>query len=78
MYENSYRKEVKMQKLKDILKESNIKQADIANILDIKSLSTINLKLNGKAEFTTKEARQLKDYINQRNNSNYTIEELFE
>ena len=63
MYENSYRKEVKMQKLKDILKESNIKQADIANILDIKSLSTINLKLNGKAEFTTKEARQLKDYI---------------
>ena len=45
-----------MGKLKEVLKENNIKQSEIASRLNIKSLSTINLKLNGKANFTTKEA----------------------
>lgn len=64
--------------LKKLLKEADIKQYEIAKELDIKSLSTVNLKLNKKAEFSTEEARKLKNLINSKLNSNYTIEELFE
>lgn len=67
-----------MEKLKKILKEAGITQNEIAEALDIKSLSTINLKINNKAEFTTKEAVLLKNLINKRLNSDYTVEELFE
>ncbi len=64
--------------LKKVIKNANIKQYEIANELNIKSLSTINLKLNGKAAFTTEEAKLLRDLINRKTNKNYTIEELFE
>ena len=64
--------------LKDLLKKADIKQYEIAEELNIKSLSTVNLKLNKKAEFSTEEARKLKNLINKRLNSNYTIEELFQ
>ena len=67
-----------MGKIKEVLKENNIKQSEIASRLNIKSLSTINLKLNGKANFTTKEAAILKKIINEKANKEYTIEELFE
>lgn len=63
--------------LKKVLKEADIKQSEIATELNIKSLSTVNLKLNKKAEFTTEEARLLKNLINAKTNKNYTIEELF-
>lgn len=67
-----------MEFLKKIIKEADIKQFEIAEELNIKSLSTINLKLNGKADFTTEEARLLKNLINKKMNSSYTIEELFQ
>ena len=66
-----------MNKLKMLLKEANLTQVEIGKQLNIKSLSTINLKLNGKAEFTTKEAQMLKKIINEKLNSNYSLEELF-
>lgn len=66
-----------MEKLKKILKDAGITQMEISKELDIKSLSTINLKINGKAEFTTKEANTLKNYINEKTNKNYSLEDLF-
>lgn len=66
-----------MDKLKKVLKEASITQAEIGKELEIKSLSTVNLKLNGKAEFTTKEANDLKNLINEKLNKNYSLEDLF-
>lgn len=66
-----------MFKLKVLIKEADLTQAEIGNALGIKSLSTINLKLNGKADFTTKEANILKKLINEKMNTNYSLEELF-
>lgn len=66
-----------MYKLKQILKENNIKNSDVAEILNIKSLSTVSLKLNGKADFTTKEANLLKKYINEKAGTEYKLEDLF-
>ena len=67
-----------MELLKKLLRDANITQSEVAKELDIKSLSTMNLKLNGKADFSTEEARKLKNMINSKLNTNYTIEELFE
>ena len=67
-----------MDLLKKLLKDANITQSDVAKELDIKSLSTMNLKLNKKSEFTTGEARKLKNLINSKLHTDYTIEELFE
>lgn len=67
-----------MDKLKKLLKEANIKNSDVAEELHIKSLSTVSLKLNGKANFTTNEAKILKNLINAKLDKNYTIEELFQ
>lgn len=66
-----------MNKLKILLKDANLTQIEIGKALNIKSLSTINLKLNGKAEFTTKEAQILKNIINEKLNTNYSLEDLF-
>lgn len=66
-----------MLKIRDLLKSGNISQEEVMKSLDIKSRSTISLKINGKAEFSAKEALILKDLINERNGSNYTLEELF-
>ena len=62
-----------MYKLREILKDNNIKNTDVAEILNIKSLSTVSLKINGKAEFTAKEASILKNYINITNNNGNLI-----
>lgn len=67
-----------MVQLKDILKEFNITQLDIANELGIRSLSTVNQKLNNKSEFTVKEAILLRNLIRDKTSKKYTIEELFE
>lgn len=66
-----------MMNIKELLKKAEITQEQVANELDIKSLSTINLKLNGKAEITTKEANLLKNLINKKLNTNYSLEDLF-
>lgn len=66
-----------MNKLKLLLKEAKLTQNDLRNLLKIKALSTINLKLNEKSDFTTKEALLIKDEINSRLNTNYSIEDLF-
>lgn len=63
--------------LKELLKENNITQLDIANELGIRSLSTVNQKLNNKSEFTVKEAILLRDLIEKKTNKKYSIEELF-
>lgn len=67
-----------MIQLKDILKEANITQLDIANELGIRSLSTVNQKINNKSEFTVKEAIRLRNLINKRTSKKYSIEALFE
>lgn len=66
-----------MKLLKEVLKELNIKQSEIMEVVGIRSLSTINMKLNGNATFTTKEAFLLKNYVNSKSEKQYTIEELF-
>lgn len=67
-----------MIQLKDILKEANITQLDIANELNIRSLSTVNQKLNNKSEFTVKEAILLRNLIKKQTSKKYSIEELFQ
>lgn len=67
-----------MIQLKDILKETNITQLDIANKLGIRSLSTVNQKINNKSEFTVKEAILLRNLIQENTSRKYSIEELFD
>lgn len=67
-----------MIQLKEILKKFNITQLDVANELGIRSLSTVNQKLNNKSEFTVKEAMLLRNLIVKKSKKKYTIEKLFE
>ena len=64
--------------LKEILKKNNIKNSDVSRILDIKSLSTISLKINGKSQITVLEAKKLKKAINEKSEKQYTLDELFD
>ncbi len=66
-----------MKDLRTLLKDLNITQQEVAKELNIKSLSTINLKINGKASFTTTEATLLKNLINKKSNEKFTLEDLF-
>lgn len=66
-----------MIQLKEILKEANITQFDIAKELNIRSLSTVNQKINNKSDFTVKEAILLRSLIYKKIKKKYTIEELF-
>lgn len=66
-----------MESLKEILKSANITQLDIANELEIRSLSTVNQKINNKSEFTVKEALCLRNLIFKITSKKYSIEELF-
>ena len=66
-----------MKDLRTLLKDLNITQQEVAKELNIKSLSTINLKINGKASFTTTEATLLKNLINKRSTEKFTLEDLF-
>ena len=64
--------------LKDVLKNANITQLDIANKLGIRSLSTVNQKINNKSSFTVIEDILLRDLIKERTSKKYSIEELFQ
>lgn len=66
-----------MDQLKKILKEEDITQFDVANRLKIRSLSTVNQKINMKSNFTVHEAILLRDLINEKSSKKYTIEQLF-
>lgn len=66
-----------MIQLKELLKNANITHLNIINELNIKSLSTINQKLNNKSEFTVREAILLRNLIRKKTNKKYSIEELF-
>lgn len=66
-----------MNQLKEILKNAEITQLDIANELGIRSLSTVNQKINNNSEFTLKEAVLLRNLIKRKTSKNYKIEELF-
>jgi len=75
--ENSHRKEVNKLKLKEILRDANISHQQIGENLGIKSLGTVSLKVNGKADWSTTEAMKLKNMINEKTGKNYTFEDLF-
>lgn len=64
--------------LKAILKDEKITNKDVQECLNIKSLSTVSLKINGKANFTTNEAILLKNLINEKSGKKYTLEQLFD
>ena len=64
--------------LTKILKKLNITQQEVADELNLKSLSTTNLKINRKAEFTTGEAKLLRNLINSKSKIKYTLEDLFD
>lgn len=66
-----------MIQLKEILRDGNITHLDIANELEIRSLSTVNQKVNNRSDFTVKEALLLRNLIKKKTNRKYTIEELF-
>ncbi len=67
-----------MEDLNKILKDLGITQQEVADELQIKSLGTANLKINRKADFTTKEANLLKNLINSKSEKKYTLEDLFD
>lgn len=66
-----------MYRLKEALKENGITYDEISKVLNIKSHSTISLKINGKSEISTKEAYLLKELIEKKSGKKYSIEDLF-
>ena len=66
-----------MKLIKQLVYEKKVKHDELMKAADIKSRSTITLKLNGTYSFTTEEAGKIKKYINDKLQTNYTIDELF-
>lgn len=58
-------------KLKSLLIINGMTQQDLANVLSL-SASALNLKINGKSEFTLTEAKRISDYFKM------SIEDVFE
>lgn len=63
--------------LKEVLQSSNIKQSELAEHIGI-TLGTMNLKLNGRADFSVSEAIAIRDYLFERTKKKYKLEFLFE
>ena len=55
--------EFTLEKVRGLIAEKRLKQIDVADELNI-SLSTLNSKLNGKADFTVKEVKELARLFN--------------
>lgn len=63
--------------LTELLRKNNITHKDIAKKLDINSLGTISLKLNGKSIITLKEAIGIKELLEEKTRKKYKLEDLF-
>lgn len=60
-----------------LLKQNGITHKDIAEKLNINSLGTISLKLNGKSIITLEEAKGIKELLEAKTKKKYKIEDLF-
>ncbi|MBW6408796.1 helix-turn-helix transcriptional regulator [Clostridium weizhouense] len=57
-------------RLKGLMTEKNITQNELSKLLEI-SISTLNFKINGKSDFSIKEAKKVSKFFNK------PIEEIF-
>lgn len=64
-------------KLNNLLRENNITQREIAEKLNINSLGTVSLKLNGKSIITLDEAKGIKELLEERTKKKYRLDDLF-
>ena len=64
-------------KLNNLLRENNITQREIAEKLNINSLGTVSLKLNGKSIITLAEAKGIKELLEARTKKKYKLDDLF-
>jgi len=65
------------QKLNNLLREHGITQREIAEKLNINSLGTVSLKLNGKSIITLDEAKGIKELLEERTKKKYRLDDLF-
>lgn len=63
--------------LNNLLREHGITQREIAEKLNINSLGTVSLKLNGKSIITLDEAKGIKELLEAKTKKKYKIEDLF-
>lgn len=63
--------------LTELLKKNNITHKDIAKKLNINSLGTISLKLNGKSIITLNEAIGIKELLEEKTKKKFKLEDLF-
>ena len=63
--------------LKLLLKQNQITHKEIADKLNINSLGTVSLKLNGKSIITLEEANGIKELLENKTKKKYKLEELF-
>lgn len=63
--------------LQQLLRQNGITHKDIAEKLNINSLGTISLKLNGKSIITLEEAKGIKELLEAKTKKKYKIEDLF-
>ena len=64
-------------KLNNLLRENSITQREIAEKLNINSLGTVSLKLNGKSIITLDEAKGIKELLEERTKKKYRLDDLF-
>ena len=60
-----------------LLRQNGITHKDIAEKLNINSLGTISLKLNGKSIITLEEANGIKELLEKKTKKKYKLEDLF-
>ena len=63
--------------LNELLRTNRITHKDIAERLNINSLGTVSLKLNGKSIITLDEALGIKGLLEEKARKKYKLEELF-
>ena len=63
--------------LNNLLRKNKITHQDIADKLNISSLGTVSLKLNGKSIITLNEANGIKELLEAKTRKKYRLEELF-
>lgn len=65
------------EELNNLLRANNITQREIAEKLNINSLGTVSLKLNGKSIITLDEAKGIKELLEAKTKKKYKLEDLF-